>query len=347
MTLARPARCLAALLLAAALGLPAAAQSGGAEDLARLEAWFGGEWNNNEQVWQEKLDLADLKVAAKPELHEHVHHLFAPVKVPQLGAHVFYVQQARVLAGGVLDKPYRQRLYRFSSDVAEGAVKLEIFRFKDEAAALNAQLKPEFFKQLTLEALVPTPGCEVWWRYQTADQAFTGTMKTDACRYVSPRTGQRVTLNNTLKLDAEQIWINDKARDDAGQRVFGNRDGIPSRNRKVRYFEGWVWIKHAGPQATADDKKTSFTRKMQLHSEGARAPVMFEDGTASPYDLELALLSYQNTRRPILKFALLDRATGKSVTYIWANTDATLVGMNLGWFQSGMTQKAERVNLGY
>ncbi len=352
MTLARPARCLAALLLlAAAFGLPAAAQSSGAEDLARLVGWFAGEWNNNEQVWQEKLDLADPKVTVKPELHEHVHHLFAPVSAPMVaprpGAHLFYVQQARVLAGGVLDKPYRQRLYRFSSDAAEGAVKLEIFRFKDDAAALNAQLKLEFFKQLTLEALVPTPGCEVWWRYQTADQAFAGTMKTDACRYVSPRTGQRITINVTLKLNAEQIWVNDQARDDAGQRVFGNRDGIPSRNRKVRYFEGWVWIKHAGPQATADDKKTSFTRKLQLHSEGARAPVMFEDGTASPYDLELALLTYQNTRRPILKFALLDRATGKSVTYIWANIDATLVGMNLGWFQSGMTQKAERVNWGY
>jgi len=86
---------------------------------------------------------------------------------------------------------------------------------------------------------------------------------------------------------------------------------------------------------------------VQLHSEGQRIPVLYNDGTPSPYLLELALLTYQNTRKPILKFALLDAATGKSVTYIWANTEAALIGMNLGWFQSGMTQKAERVNFGY
>jgi hypothetical protein len=67
---------------------------------------------------------------------------------------------------------------------------------------------------------------------------------------------------------------------------------------------------------------------------------MYEDGTPSLFDLELALLTYQNTKKPILKFALLDRATGKSVTYIRANTDATLVDMNLGWFQSGRRRRA-------
>jgi hypothetical protein len=75
--------------------------------------------------------------------------------------------------------------------------------------------------------------------------------------------------------------------------------------------------------------------------------VTYEDGTPSPYVLELALLTYQNTKKPILKFALLDRDTLKSVSYTWANTDASLIGMNLGWFQAGFTQKSERVNFGF
>jgi CpeT/CpcT family (DUF1001) len=314
------------------MALPAMAQSG-AEDLGRLVAWLGGEWNNHEQVWQERLDLADPKVTVKPEPHEHTHFIFAPVQAPQLGAHVFYVQQARVLAASVLDKPYRQHLYRFSHDAAAGAVRLDIFRLKDEAAFVNAHRQPERLAALTPETLVPMPGCEVWWRFNAVEQSFAGSMKPDTCR---DATASHAFVNHSFKLSADQLWTNERGR-----------DGVPGRNRKVRYFEGWVWIKHAGPQATPDDKKTSFTRRMQLHSEGARAPVMFDDGTMSPYDLELALLTYQNTRRPILKFALLDRASGKSVTYIWANTDATLVGMNLGWFQSGMTQKTERVNFGF
>jgi len=136
-------------------------------------------------------------------------------------------------------------------------------------------------------------------------------------------------------------------RDNGGVLLAGNTTDTALRSRKVRYFQGWVWIKHAGPQATADDKVVSFTRRVQLHSEGQRIPVLYDDSTPSPDLLELALLTYQNTREPILKFALLDAATGKSVTCIWANTEVALIGMNLGWFQSGMTPKAERVNFGY
>ena len=72
-----------------------------------------------------------------------------------------------------------------------------------------------------------------------------------------------------------------------------------------------------------------------------------EDGSATPYLLELSQLTYQNTRQPILKLALIDQASGKSVSYTWANTDATMIGMNLGWFQAGLTLKAERPQFGF
>jgi hypothetical protein len=35
------------------------------------------------------------------------------------------------------------------------------------------------------------------------------------------------------------------------------------------------------------------------------------------------------------------------VTYIWGGTDAGTLGMNLGWFQSGLTLKSERSNFGF
>ena len=100
-----------------------------------------------------------------------------------------------------------------------------------------------------------------------------------------------------------------------------------------------------GPGAGADDRDTSFTAKYALHSEGQKVVLLRKDGSESPWQLELALLTYQNTRRPILKFALLDRASGKSIAYAWANTEANTVGMNLGWFQAGVTQRTERLHV--
>ena len=314
------------------------------ENLSRFTRWFAGEWNNNEQVWQQKLIAEDPKASVKEEPSEPVHHIFAPVAAPLIGAQVFYVQQSRA---DTRSKPYRQRLYRFSADEVEGAVKLEIFRLKNEAKYLDAQRKPELFSGLAPDQLQATPGCEVWWRYDAARQSFAGTMKPGACNYVSPRTGQRVIVSDTLELSADQLSINDQARDEAGKHVFGSKTNTPNKARKVRYFDGWVWFKLAGPAAAADDKKTSFMARIRLHSEGDRVSVTHEDGSPSPYLLELAQLTYQNTRQPILKFALLERATGKSLTYIWANTDATRIGMNLGWFQSGLAQKQENVHFGF
>ena len=276
------ALCLALLLCAWA---SAHAQ---VDALPRLLAWLSGEWNNNEQVWQQKIAAEDPKVIVKEAAVEHVHLIFARVAAPMLGQHIVYMQQSR---GDDLSKVTRQRVYRFTP--TDAAPRVEIFRIKDEALYVDTQRKPEL-----LAALKP----------------------------------------DALEITLEKM----EAREDPNGPA-----GAPIKSRKVRYFEGWIWIKHAGPASTPDDKKTSFTKRFQLHTEGQRVPVPYEDGTASPYLLELAQLTYQTTRAPILKFALLDRASGKSLTYIWANTDATRIGMYLNWFQSGLTQKTERVNFGF
>jgi hypothetical protein len=164
------------------------------------------------------------------------------------------------------------------------------------------------------------PGCGITWHWLAAEQAYAGQRDGATCAEADSLGARPGPLRLSLG-------------------VF-NADGVASR--KVRYFEGWIWIKHAGPQAAPDDKRASFTRRVLLHNEGQRTVVRYEDGSESPYELELAQLTYQNTRRAILKLALVDRSTGKSVSYIWANPEATSIGMNLGWFQAGLTQKAER-----
>jgi len=334
---------LLACLLCGLMG-PIQAQSPVDQDLNRLLAWFGGEWNNNEQVWQQKIDAEDPKITTKVAPTDHLHHIFAPIVAPKFGENLFYVQQSR---GDDLSKVFRQRIYRFTSDPTEGAIRLDIFTLSDEKRFVDAHRKPALFTELTPADLNPMPGCEVYWRFDAKEQAFSASMPADRCNFVSTRSGKRIFVNDTLRMTERELWINDQAKDDTGQRVFGNKDNTPSRNRKVRYFEGWLWFKLAGPGASADDKKTSFTAKYQLHSEGQRMTVLYEDGTPSPYMLELAILTYQNTRKPVLKMTLLDGQTRKTLTYVWANAQATTIGMNLGWFQAGAAQKLERAEFGF
>ena len=313
-------------------------------DLQRLVSWFAGEWDNHEQVWQQKTEADDKKIEKIDDPIPHTHHIFAPVKAPKLGEHIFYVQQSM---DGDLKKVYRQRVYRFTVDEKEAAVKLEIFTPLDEKAFLNAHLQPQKFATLEMAALKAAPGCEVMWRYVPASNEFQGTMKPDACSFVSQRSGKKILVSDTLKLTESEIWINDQARDEQGNYVFGSKTNTPVKNRKVRYFDGWVYLNRAGKDALKTDTTFSSRRDLRLHNEGQTIPILFDDGAESPYLLQLAQLTYQNTKAPILKLAIIDKTTNKSVTYIWANTEATRIGMNLGWLQVGLTQKKEAVNFGF
>jgi CpeT/CpcT family (DUF1001) len=323
-------------------------------DFQRFISWFGGEWNNNEQVWQQQVDIkakpADAKSTDKatPEADEkitHTHHIFAPVVAPKIGSHVFYVQQS---LNGDLSKAYRQRVYRFTQDTTENAIKLEIFTPLDEKAFFDAHKRPEMFADVDLTKLRAAPGCEVFWRYEAATKSYAGTMKPNACSFVSQRYGgKRIFISDTLKLTENEIWINDQARDEQGGYVFGSKTNTPVKNRKVRYFTGWVYLHRDGPKADISDKKFSFRRDIMIHNEGQRVPILYDDGAESPYLLELAQLTYQNTRTAILKMAVIDKATMKNVFYIWAQPDGTRVGINHGWIQVGLTQKASRVAYGF
>ena len=320
-------------------------------DLERLLNWFGGEWDNNEQVWQQKADVKAAEAkgsqpsgSAVEDKIPHTHHIFAPVVAPKMGMHVYYIQQH---LDADMSKAYRQRIYRFSTDEQEQAIKLEIFTPLDEKTFFNAHLSPTIFAELEATSLRQAVGCEVYWRYQPAKAEFIGTMKPGACGYHSQRLGKRIVISDTLKLSASEIWINDQARDESGNYVFGSKTDTPVKNRKVRYFTGWVYLNRAGKAATDTDKTFSFRRDLLLHNEGQVIPLQWDDGAPSPYLLELANLTYQNTRTPILKLAVLDRETKKSVAYIWANTDANRIGMNLGWVQVGLTQKESRTAYGF
>lgn len=102
----------------------------------------------------------------------------------------------------------------------------------------------------------------------------------------------------------------------------------------------WEWEAAAG---TSQSKIKETTRNQVASFALTRAINNNTYNFNAPTAAQTAALRIKTDRDGLSK---LDVATGKSVSYIWANTEAALIGMNLGWLQSGMTQKAERVNFG-
>ena len=84
------------------------------DDLERFLQWFPGEYDNHEQVWLDGQTEG-------AEVHEHIHHIFAPVSIPALGENVFYVKQ---YSDGDPEKVYRMRAYRLSINQDEQAIQL-------------------------------------------------------------------------------------------------------------------------------------------------------------------------------------------------------------------------------
>ena len=313
---------LAAVLAAAAL--PARAHA----DVAQLAGFLTGEWNNNEQVWQQRIDVADPKVATKPVLSEHLHHVVFPLEGSALGPRVLFVQPAAGEDPASLRAPY---VLRLSPDAA-GAVRVERLALRDSTRWSGAHRRADTAAALTAAELSAEGGCTLVARFDPARAEWAGGSSSSSSSSSSNNTSSSAAAcaaMPTLSASAER-WATGA-----------------TASRKVRYYTGWVWFRNAGPGSSADDKDTSFTARFLLHNEGQKMTVLRKDGSESPWALELAVLTYQNTRKPILKLALLDRATGRSISYTWTDTDGRALGINLGWFQAGMTLKAENASFGF
>ncbi len=295
------------------------------EQMELFLQWFPGEYDNNEQVWQQKEDGL-----SGEEPHERIHHRFVPVELPAIGEHVFFVIQT------LDDDPaqvYRQRIYRFDTLAEEEAIRLQIFRMADEEQYRDAWQDPSVLEGLTLDALSTQPGCEVYWRHN--GEFFDGIMKDRACHFFSQRSGKEIYITDTLRLTDKEIWIGDKAEDAEGNYIFGRDE--PHVNRKVRRFKGWMGVKKSRVDPSYEGDDMFFVGGFTIHSEGGRQSILDDDGEPTGFGIELAQLTYQNTRVPILKLGIIDESTGKTIHYTWTSTDASRIGVNVRWFQAGLT----------
>lgn len=288
--------------------------------------WFAGEYDNNEQVWQQGVDEI-----SPSDKHEHIHHIFLPVTVSKIGEKTYFVKQyldndpARI---------YRMRLYDFTEDQQSNSIKLTIYTFLDEEKYINSDTNPALLADLTLSELKTSPGCEVYWRFK--ENYFEGTMIDKACFFYSERSKKNIYITDTLKLTDSEIWIGDKAFDEEGNKIFGRDE--QHKNRKVTYYKGWAsYIPSKVIEGSTNDEWVFIPIK-NLHNEGDTVALVDKNGVDTGYSIELSKLTYQNTKTSILKLGLINNATEKTITYIWADIDAPRIGMNLRWIQVGLTR---------
>ncbi len=327
----RKVALLAAILLTT-FAFPVAASESLEADLEQMMEWFGGRFDN---YWQVRLQEA----AEEPVEHPHgrIHSIFARVEMPELGDHVFYVQQ---YADGDPAKIYRQRIYRFGTHAEEDAVELVIYAPPDAAAIVDAHVDPSKLAGLSLDNLKSYPGCEVYWQRRgrgTDDDHFIGYTKEGACQVTSSRSGKTLIISDDLRLDAGQIWIQDRAVDTEGNWVYGNRAGIPHKLQRVRFFECWA----AAPKEDESDD-WDLWRPIEIHDQGGRYEMVPPGAEEGRYTIELFQAVYTGENSvPILELAIRERGKEKSIAYSWADPSSRRIGINLRTMQTGCTLKKD------
>ena len=311
-----------ALLALLAAG-PAAADDAAVldKDFRVLMEWFPGVYDNQEQVYfEEEQDVPE-------ELrHERIHHVFKKVDLPAFGEDVLYVQQH------INDDPaqiYRQRIYVFTPDYDEGAVRLTIHTPKDTEALIDAHRDPSKLASLTLDDTIVRSGCEVYWKRQS--NQFIGYMHDGACSFQSQRSGKRIVIDDDLVLTDSELWISDRAEDEDGNYVFGHPEGIPHKNRKARRFECWV-------AAQQRDEEWTFRRGLEIYDQGGFVWIETDEDEPQRVGLKMRNVEwpYGNNRPSLVLYAYRETAD-RAVSYAWAEPTAERIGLNLRWMQGSCT----------
>jgi len=312
---------LMALAGAAAAQVPAAAGRPDG-DLALLERWLTGEFDNFQQYYEAKETKA-----AQP--HERVHTAIAPVDVPAVGAHLLLAKES------ALDDPDRiQTLHVYSlvPGPAGGSVTLRLYSLTDPAILAGIRADPAKPVSIRPDQIRLLEGCDVTW--QRDGDAFAGGMTPGACKTTWPKTGGRVTVTNTYRLTADAFWFSERLADESGRVLFGRADGVPYKLMRARPFTCYAAMLKEG---TTD--KYDGMLNVPVHDQGKLVRFRTEDGRDTKYTFELSQLRYSQ-KVPVMKLALYEDGKEQAFTYSWAETTSTKIGINLRWFQVGCSLKA-------
>ena len=126
--------------------------------------------------------------------------------------------------------------------------------------------------------------------------------------------------------------------------LLGPVCGIAAELEQATWYQGWMALKKHKVEPDADLSEWIFARIERMHNQGQRVPLVDESGNKTGYTLSLESLVYEETQVPVLKVGIIEDRTGYTLAYSWADPGSQRVGLNVRWFQAGLTRIDEAIH---
>ena len=332
--------CVGALVATLALSVSTAnaAADPYVRDLLILTKWFEGEFDNEEQVWFEEYPgmLAEGK-----EAHGRVHAMHRRVDLPELGEHVFYIEE---YTDNDPTKIFRQRLAIFSTDPAAGGIRMRLGFFRDADAVRGGYHNPSKLSGLTsddlffIEEVSPDSNCDVIWRRRGAQ--FDGKMVAKACVF-GENEQRRYSVHN-VTLSKEHYIRADLTRLVSDDSISaGQPEDEPHEMRRALPFicNGRFF---SNPASTFDDGNTKiqYFKDMRLHSQGGTFTVKRDsDGQMFEVLMRTKKYPFYSERPDFIYFSVRKEGAKRSEVFTVSDINSRHMGVTL----PGMSAYCHRV----
>ncbi|MEP7242204.1 MAG: chromophore lyase CpcT/CpeT [Gammaproteobacteria bacterium] len=176
-------------------------------DLAAIDTWLPGRYDNVEQAQD------DVRQGREP--HPALSVTIAPIDVPLVSEHAFYLQES------VVDDPRRvtsQRLLTFEV-VKGGRIVETVWTLAQPGRWRDGQLNPDLFKSMMIQDATRLGGCELEWKKDVT--RFTATNSAASCRVTSPALGS-VSMHMRAELTVGELSLAELAYNANNDVVQGN-----------------------------------------------------------------------------------------------------------------------------
>jgi hypothetical protein len=206
----RSVASLCVLTACAALASCASEMKKAEADLAQIESWLPGRYDNADQV------QADAKAGRAPHAAQSLG--ISMVGTETFGEHAYYLQESAA------DDPRRitaQRLLSFEA-LKDGGVLATVYTLSEPSRWRDGDRNPNVFKGMMYTDASPLAGCELLFKKDKDGTKFVAANPAGGCRATLPALGGNVKLQMRAELTAEELSIAELAFNSSGQVVQGD-----------------------------------------------------------------------------------------------------------------------------
>lgn len=328
-----------ALIAAASPAFAANSYDPFARDIKILTNWFEGQFDNEEQVWYQNHPASN---TTKKSRHTRIHTMHRRLEWPELGEHVFYVEEYK---DNDPEDLIRQRIVTFKSDPENGAIRMKQGFFKDAPSAKGAYIEPAKLSSLTkadvffMEDLDPTAECDVLWK-RVAGQ-FEGKMKDKSCIFGEGEK-RRYSVHD-MSLSKDKYWRVDATyllSDDSFH--AGSPNGKPNQLRRAEPFIcGGRFFPDANSTFDEGKGKVQAFKNIRTHSQGGSFQVK-RDSDSQMFEVLLRTKEYPfyDERPDFLYFSLRKAGEERSLAFtvndnLSRQMAVTIPGISVGCHREG------------